>query len=278
MDQTGVTIRIPYDSCPLCGCTHLTQLASVDCQRHPAYQPGLPQSMSWQVCQRCNHCFTDGYFTDEGLKLLFSNQPGHQVLQLEGLEKNRYLMAAIVERVAGILGKSEGRWLDVGFGNGALLGTAAEFGFMPTGIDVRPEAVDALASYGFDARLATLEQLEEEGEYSVVSLADSLEHMPFPGETLSLVRKLLEPGGLLFVSCPNMDSYVWKVLTAEHQNPYWLELPHYHNFGRRRLQALLLEHHFESVHYAVSHRYRMGMEIIARLGEKSDSGPGREEG
>ncbi len=44
--------------------------------------------------------------------------------------------------------------------------------------------------------------------------------------------------------------------------PYWMELEHYHNFGRKRLYSLLHDQGFKPVNYSVSQRYRMGMEII----------------
>jgi hypothetical protein len=53
-------------------------------------------------------------------------------------------------------------------------------------------------------------------------------------------------------------------------NPYWGEIEHYHNFGRRRLYALLEEHGFEPARYGVSFRYRACMEVIARRSARRD--------
>ena len=58
----------------------------------------------------------------------------------------------------------------------------------------------------------------------------------------------------------------WRLLDAVNANPYWGELEHYHNFGRARLYALLIEYGFEPLHYRVSERYRVCMEVIARRG------------
>jgi 2-polyprenyl-3-methyl-5-hydroxy-6-metoxy-1,4-benzoquinol methylase len=101
------------------------------------------------------------------------------------------------------------------------------------------------------------------GRYSVISMADVLEHMPYPKAGLKAAHRLLRPGGVLFVSMPNMDSMVWRALDASGSNPYWGEIEHYHNFTRQRLYALLEEHGFSPVHYDISERYRCCMEVIA---------------
>jgi SAM-dependent methyltransferase len=98
-------------------------------------------------------------------------------------------------------------------------------------------------------------------------MADVLEHMPFPKRALHHARRLLRSDGLLFLSMPNADSFLWQILNRGRANPYWAEIEHYHNFGRKRLHALLGECGFEPVRYGVSFRYRSCMEVIARKRE-----------
>jgi protein O-GlcNAc transferase len=98
---------------------------------------------------------------------------------------------------------------------------------------------------------------------SVISMADVLEHIPFPRPALETAHRLLKPRGVLFLSMPNIESFVWLALDEAGTNPYWGELEHYHNFGRTRLYTLLRETGFSPVHYTISHRYRAGMEVIA---------------
>ncbi len=98
----------------------------------------------------------------------------------------------------------------------------------------------------------------------MISLADVLEHMPFPKQGLAAAHRLLQSDGVLFVSMPNYGCMAWHLLDAGNANPYWGELEHFHNFSRARLSALLIEQGFEPVQYAVSERYRVCMELIAR--------------
>ena len=156
-----------------------------------------------------------------------------------------------------------GRWLDIGFGNGAYMTTAAEFGFHAVGLDLRENCVEIMRNLGFEAHAVEFEKFKPAEPFDVISMADVLEHMPYP-KPCRHARNLLRTDGLLFVSMPNSDSFLWKVLSDNNANPYWGELEHYHNFGRRRLYALLTECGFEPVRYGVSARYRACMEVIAR--------------
>jgi protein O-GlcNAc transferase len=140
---------------------------------------------------------------------------------------------------------------------------AEEWGFTPVGLDLRRDNVAVLRSLGYEAHCVPIEELDDGVRYSVVSMADVLEHMPFPKSGLLAARRLLAPGGALFLSMPNTDTMLWRLLHANKVNPYWGEIEHYHNFSRRRLYALLEEHGFEPVEYGVSERYRACMEVVA---------------
>ena len=98
-------------------------------------------------------------------------------------------------------------------------------------------------------------------------MADVLEHMPFPRAALTHIRKLLVPEGMLFLSMPNSESFVWQTLDRAGNNPYWGEIEHFHNFGRSRLYSLLNEFGFTPVRYGVSERYRACMEVIATVSD-----------
>ena len=95
-------------------------------------------------------------------------------------------------------------------------------------------------------------------------MADVLEHMPFPKAGLAAAHRLLRQGGVLFLSMPNMENMVWRLLHANKVNPYWGEIEHYHNFSRKRLYAPSARARISApVEYHVSERYRVCMEVIA---------------
>jgi SAM-dependent methyltransferase len=207
------------------------------------------------------HIFTEGYFTDEVCKLIYSKTNTSQQVGCD-LEQQRVISSRIIEKVLPYA--AQGNWLDVGFGNGSLLFTAQEYGFEPVGVDLRVDNVNTMASLGIRSYCKDLSKLSLEFKCSVISMADVLEHMPYPKEGLRAAHNLLADEGVLFISMPNMESIVWKALDQNNTNPYWGEIEHYHNFSRSRLFGLLRETGFEPVRYGISERYRVCMEVIAK--------------
>ena len=217
--------------------------------------------MAWLRCHTCNHVFTDGYFGADACAVIFQKtnpeqQPGY------AFEQYRAVSARIVEKVARY--QSGGTWLDVGFGNGSLLFTAIEWGFTPVGLDLRPSSVEFMRSIGVECHCQDISTFQFDKPLSVISMADVLEHMPFPIEGLKAAQRLLNQDGILFLSMPAFVSPAWQLLDVQNANPYWGELEHYHNFSRKRLFDLLAGSGFEAVHYGISERYRVCMEVIAR--------------
>ncbi|MSO97963.1 MAG: class I SAM-dependent methyltransferase [Rhodospirillaceae bacterium] len=217
--------------------------------------------MIWKQCQACAHVFTDGYFSTGDAEVVFSAINDSQKLGND-IERQRQVSARMVEKVLPYV--TAGTWLDVGFGNGALLLTAQEYGFTPVGTDLRAQNTAALKSINIEAHACDITALTLSQPCAVISMADVLEHMPFPKEGLRAAHRLLADDGVLFISMPNADSMLWRILDVTEANPYWGELEHYHNFGRTRLYALLREMGFEPLRYGVSERYRACMEVIAK--------------
>jgi SAM-dependent methyltransferase len=267
--MTQAVTRIAFDACPLCGAEDAGEIKIASVRGHPLYDPALPGDIHWVSCDRCGHVFTDGYFDARGLEVLFSRAHRMQTPGVD-VERARGVAAKIVEDVGRLRERLGGRWLDVGFGDGALLTTAEEFGYDVVGLDLRTQSVERLRAMGFPAHVAEITSFEPESreKFDVISMADVLEHMPFPKPALARAHALLADDGLLFVSMPNRDSFAWKDLDARDANPYWAELEHLHNFGRRRLYALLEEMGFHPLRYGISQRYVACMEVVARRGTK----------
>lgn len=249
-----------YDACPLCGSPDFALHKVADCSAAPLYKPPMSAEMRWTQCGACAHVFRDGYYTDAFQELIFSAAHENQRVGHD-LEGQRIVSAQIIDKITPF--QAEGDWLDVGFGNAALLLTAAEYGFTPVGIDLRQENVRILRALGVEAYADRLEDLDFSDRFAVLSMADVLEHVPYPGIVLKAAHKAMASGGILFLSMPNSESMIWRTLDRLNQNPYWTEIEHYHNFGRQRLYELLEEYGFSPLRYGISMRYRACMEILA---------------
>lgn len=252
--------RILYKHCPLCESTNIKHIRTGNCSHHPLYDPKLSPDMLWKQCSDCMHIFTEGYFTEEACRIIFGKT---QAVQKVGgpVEQNRVISSRMVEKVLPYA--SDGIWLDVGFGNGSLLFTAQEYGFTPLGVDLRKDNVTTMNSLGIEAHCVDISQLSLSGKCSVISMADVLEHMPYPKTGLIAANNLLRNGGVLLISMPNCENVLWRLTTAENVNPYWGEIEHYHNFSRSGLYSLLEAHGFKAVRYGISERYRICMEVVA---------------
>tara|TARA_B110000208_G_scaffold184812_1_gene239100 strand:- start:348 stop:1481 length:1134 start_codon:yes stop_codon:yes gene_type:complete len=254
-------IRILYENCPLCESNNISKSVVGDCSQQSLYNRIIPPIMQWMDCEDCQHQFINGHFTDEALEVIFSITPEHTTFG-HNFEEGRKLAARMIDAVAPY--QSCGTWLDVGFGNGSLLLTADEYGYEPIGVDLREDGVVALKAEGIQAHCDLVQNIEFEKSISVVSMMDVLEHIPYPKEVLMSMHSIMDEDGILLVSMPNSESWLWKFWSRENKNPYFNTIEHYHNFSKTRLVSLLDECGFTFKKYRVSERYRSGMEIIAQ--------------
>ena len=253
--------RIPYTNCPLCGSEYMEDAGTADCSKHPLYRKPLSPTIQWKKCVRCDHVFTDGYFTDEACALIFGSTNENQKVG-GAVEKNRVISSRMIEKVlpyaaSGTVGSTSDS------GMALSCSPPKSMGSHPIGVDLRRENVEVMNRLGIEAHCQDIRDLSLAESCAVVSMADVLEHMPFPKEGLEAARGLLAEGGVLFISMPNRDCAVWKFLDGQKANPYWGEIEHYHNFGRTRLYELLEETGFSPVRYGISERYRVCMEVVA---------------
>lgn len=252
--------RIKFNSCPLCESVEIARIKVANCSHHPLYNSELSPEIIWNKCSICTHVFTEGYYTKYACELIFSKTHDNQKVGY-AIEQQRIISSRMVEKVLPYA--SAGIWLDIGFGNGSLLFTAQEYGFKPIGIDLRSENVNIMNSLGIEAHCKNLNELKLPKKCSVISMADVLEHIPYPKEALATSFELLDTGGVLFISMPNSENMLWELMDRANTNPYWGEMEHYHNFSRTRLYSLLNTFGFSPIRYGISERYRVCMEIVA---------------
>lgn len=135
--------------------------------------------------------------------------------------------------------KGGGTVLDVGCGWGEYLLLMRELGWNTIGVDLAEQAVTyARGQLGLDVRQGTVEsQHFADGTFDVVTLWDVLEHLEEPGSTLTEIRRILKPGGLLLMKVPDCSS-----LQARWLGSIWQpwELPrHLCHFTPATVRALL---------------------------------------
>jgi len=109
------------------------------------------------------------------------------------------------------------RVLDIGCGGGILSEAMARRGADVTGIDMGEAPLTVARLHLLESKLPVHYQqasaeawaTQHAGEYDVVTCLEMLEHVPEPAQVIAACRKLLKPGGHLFVSTINRNPKAW---------------------------------------------------------------------
>jgi SAM-dependent methyltransferase len=104
-------------------------------------------------------------------------------------------------------------WLDVGCGAGTLMQAACDNGWGVVGSEVAEGSARALRAKGLDVRLGQLRDLGlADGTFDVVSMVEVVEHVPDPRALFGEARRLLRPGGALYITTPHARGLSARVL------------------------------------------------------------------
>ena len=126
-----------------------------------------------------------------------------------------------------LLGRAVGerrdlRILDVGCGAGGMLGPLSRYGEV-AGIEISDEMAAFCRRRGFErVSTASAEDLPvQDGTLDLVTLFDTIEHIPDDVRVLRETRRVLAPGGLVFISVPAYQFlYANNDRVANHQRRY----------------------------------------------------------
>lgn len=102
------------------------------------------------------------------------------------------------------------RVLELGFGLGSFLAYASQRGWDVAGTEVADELVEAGRQAGFDTIHADDLAALPPASFDMIAGFDVIEHIP-PNDVIplfALLRRLLRPGGVIFLRYPNADSWL----------------------------------------------------------------------
>lgn len=172
---------------------------------------------------------------------------------------------------------SPGRVLDIGCGSGQFLHRMQQRGWQTAGVELSARAAEiGNTKHRLNIQVGTLADAKlPEAGFDYVRLNHSFEHLLDPRETLARIRRLLAPGGLLFIGVPNVDG-----LQARWFGRYWWNLGppvHPFNYSRPTLERLLAEQGFEMVSFRTHSNFAgilgsLQMSLNHRAGRCGDTG------
>lgn len=141
------------------------------------------------------------------------------------------------------LRRGKGRLLDVGCNEGRGLSFYRQSGFQPEGLEINDKAAAKARSLGFSVHGGTIERFTANEVFDVVVLSNTLEHSVSPVAMLKAVSRVLRPGGEVWVSCPNRDSWIRKLFGRRWIN--WHVPFHTVHFSVHTLRSTLAAAGFE---------------------------------
>jgi len=105
--------------------------------------------------------------------------------------------------------------LDVGCGTGILVDILNRNGYITNGVDSSSDAIEfAKLHKKGNFYLSSLESFSNDNKYALVIATQLIEHLANPNVFLESAKKLLKPGGYLYIETPNLYSWnkrsIWR--------------------------------------------------------------------
>ena len=237
---------IVKECCPVCGSNNISKVLSAK-----DYTVSNETFQIWE-CTGCTLRFTQN-IPDEAEIIRYyqsENYISHSDTT-KGLINNLYhkVRAKTLKNKRDLIkkytGKDIGNILDIGSGTGAFIHTMRQAGWNVTGLEP-----DETARRNSENLYGILPQKTEElftinTRFDAITLWHVLEHVHSLHEYMEQFKKLLNPGGKIFIAVPNYTSY-----DADHYMEYWAayDVPrHLYHFSPRSIEKLFALHSMKVV-------------------------------
>jgi 2-polyprenyl-3-methyl-5-hydroxy-6-metoxy-1,4-benzoquinol methylase len=158
-------------------------------------------------CRRCAFYYVNPRSSDEALNTLYTKRASEAFIPLYTKMASPSVIETFNQTLDLLekLAPQKGRMLDVGCASGHFFEQALKRGWDAQGTDISNWAKEAALSRGihnlYVGRLVDLHFPDH--HFDVVHAAQVLEHMTNLREELAEMRRILRPGGLLYVDVPN---------------------------------------------------------------------------
>lgn len=200
---------IHYTECPVCKSKQV--VFSFTATDHTVTGQPFPV---WK-CDHCTLMFTQDVPGQESIGAFYvsENYISHSDTR-KGIVNRLYhavrkrTLASKLKLVIHETGLKKGAMLDIGSGTGAFLHTMKKAGWSITGLEPDEQArAKAAANYNLETFPASELFNLPEGTFDAISMWHVLEHVHQLHEYVAQLKKLLAPGGKIFIAVPNYTSF-----------------------------------------------------------------------
>lgn len=210
-----------YEQCRICE----SQAHFVGEKRGPL----APGRFEIWACDECGYGFVanpwrdyeriydEGYYRGDGADPMVD-----YVFELEHPEFTirQYEWCGVLKTVSGLVPVGpQTRWLDFGCGNGGLVRYVRQYTECHRVVGYETGRIKEHAA-GLGVPFVSDAELDQQaGTFDIVSAIEVIEHIPEPLDALRKMRRLLRPGGLLFVTTGNAEPYRGRLVAWPYVNP-----------------------------------------------------------
>jgi len=229
------------DPCLVCG-----GATAVIVPQTTDFRFGAPGTYSVRECPACGAAQTWPRPDAATLKSLYETyyNSGGEGGTGYGRARERFLLSPLYRLFLAIDGdisfhaeRGSGRLLDVGCNEGRGLTLYQRNGFAAEGLELNETAAAEARARGFAVATVPIEEFHPPVPFDVVIVSNVLEHALDPRAMLGEIRRLLRPGGEVWISLPNRASWLRRLFGAEWIN--WHVPYHITHFQRAALLRLL---------------------------------------
>lgn len=208
--------------CPFCSSSRYKPYTQATDVNNIAYD--------YNVCESCGTVFLGEQLSDADFSRIYEGSyygdsagrkflnPVQKVIDWFRSQRAKHVWRDILNSSSSA---TELRCLDIGCGDGVFLAQMKKLGFDIYGTEIPgPAAVRAKAVQGVKLHLGSLDEAEyEEGFFDAVTMWHVIEHLPQVAELPQKISRILKPGGKLYISCPNIESWQARAFSKR-----WLHL------------------------------------------------------
>ena len=189
---------------------------------------------SFDRCGECCFVFANPVPGAQFIEAFYSRLDDREYgKEAEGRSRN---FAVILKRLDALLAPGA-RMLDVGAASGIFMKLAQDRGYSVAGVEPSRTLVEeARERYGLSLMAGTVDDLEENETYQVITCLDLIEHLTDPLPALRSITQRLEKDGILVIVTPDIRSLAARV-TGRH---WWhFRTAHINFFSRPSLRVLM---------------------------------------
>ncbi len=219
------------------------------------------------ACKNCGFLYADNLPGQKEFDLYYKNCSKYEVKTNELTDSQISRFQASLKFIESCINNQkvklkEFKIADIGCATGDFLRFLKGKGYQDlNGIDPSPLCVNLIKDSDINAKQGTINELEEHEKYDFIRLNAVLEHVVDLNNSITQLKKVLNKGGYLYLSVPNVQGF------KELENCPFQEfsVEHINYFSKNSLSNLMRKNGFTLINYKINHnKLYSELEIIFR--------------